>query len=336
MANSFAQKVEVFSTLLDEKFQDLANTSILEVSAKFVGLKGTKKIQFPKIDMSPLSNYSRTAGFQAGNVKISFEEHELIIDRGIQFTIDVLDDDEVAFTAFANLSEQFMRTKTVPEIDAFRFNKFVDFAISVNDDTIAVIGTGTADAPQNPGTELYDQLTLAPNIVEADIGTDNVLDAYDDMAEYYSDEEIEMSSCVTFVSNKFFKALKQADNVTRFFMTSDAVTNSNKPLNRKITTLDEMPLIKVPISRFKTALTLTTGDVEFNSRGYTFGGGSKDINFLSIHREAVYCVLKHQALRYFAPATFQNLDSHVVQYRLHHDVISPERKRKGIYVHTEA
>lgn len=45
-------------------------------------------------------------------------------DRGRMFTVDTMDNAETAGIAFGRLSGEFIRTKVVPELDAFRFAKY--------------------------------------------------------------------------------------------------------------------------------------------------------------------------------------------------------------------
>ena len=45
-------------------------------------------------------------------------------DRGRKFYVDALDNEETAKLAFSRLSGEFIRTKVVPELDAFRFASY--------------------------------------------------------------------------------------------------------------------------------------------------------------------------------------------------------------------
>ncbi len=42
-------------------------------------------------------------------------------DRGRAFSVDAMDNEETAGIAFGRLASEFIRTKVVPELDAFRF-----------------------------------------------------------------------------------------------------------------------------------------------------------------------------------------------------------------------
>lgn len=331
MANVFSEKVTLYSQLLDEKYQKEAITAFLEVDPATVGFVGARFVKFPKIDMDGLDNYDRNTGFKgAGSVTLEWEQHELAIDRANEFNIDVMDDDELAYTAFGNLIEQFLRTKVVPEIDAYRFAQFAGFAELVQTDTDTVIGTGSPEAPQFPGTQLYDQLALADNVVVETPAAANALTSYDDAEEYFTNEEIGMMGTLMFVSTGYYKALKQATQVDRRIEAGEV--SISESINRKVSLMDgETPIIKVPKARFFTIIKLLDKDID-GSFGFERGVGAVDINYIMMNRASATCVTKHTVLRYFSPAENQDADAHKVQYRVFHDVIARDNKRKGIYL----
>ena len=59
--------------------------------------------------------------FSQGDVTLTNETVKCNFDRGRRFTVDTMDDLETAGLAFGRLSAEFIRTKVVPELDAFRF-----------------------------------------------------------------------------------------------------------------------------------------------------------------------------------------------------------------------
>ena len=333
MANTFAEKVTTFSELLDEKYQKEAITSILEVNPASVSFIGAKTVRYPKIDMSGLSNYNRATGFVSGDVDMSFGTHELEKDRGTSFQIDVMDDDELMFTAFGNLVNQFLRTKVIPEIDADRFAKIATLAGLVDTDTTTVIGTGTAETPEFPGTQLYSQINLISNVVSETISVSNVLTSFDLGEEYMGEEEVGMENVVMFVSNPTYKAMKQNEDVVRRMdVGTSSIGAGGQVINRAVSTLDGMTdLLKVPKNRFFDSIDLsasTTG----KDAGYTPSSGAKRINYILMDKNSVLAITKHSALRYFAPSVNQNADAHKIDYRIFHDTVGTDNKIKAIYV----
>lgn len=71
--------------------------------------------------MDGLGDYSRNSGYVNGDVTLTNETVAFNYDRGRAFSIDAMDNEETAGVAFGRLSSEFIRTKTVPEMDAFRF-----------------------------------------------------------------------------------------------------------------------------------------------------------------------------------------------------------------------
>lgn len=121
MANSIAL-FKKYIDLLDEVYQNASCSSVLDGDKTMVkaGINANE-IVIPKIKMDGLADYSRTSGYVKGNVTIEHETVQFNYDRGRKFTVDAMDNVETAGIAFGKLSAEFIRTKTVPELDAFRF-----------------------------------------------------------------------------------------------------------------------------------------------------------------------------------------------------------------------
>ena len=70
--------------------------------------------------MQGLANYNKQTGYVAGDVTLDYETKKCGYDRGRMFSIDAMDNIESAGVAFGRLSGEFLRTKVVPELDAYR------------------------------------------------------------------------------------------------------------------------------------------------------------------------------------------------------------------------
>lgn len=128
MANSIAT-FKKYIDLLDEVYKQSSKTSILDGDASLVQAgKNTGEIVIPKMTLDGLADYSRNGGYVKGDVNISYETVKFNYDRGRKFTVDAMDDEETAGTAFGKLSSEFIRTKVVPEMDAFRFATYASVA----------------------------------------------------------------------------------------------------------------------------------------------------------------------------------------------------------------
>ena len=107
--------------LLDEVYKLNALTGILD-GAQELARQGSSanELILPKLTLSGLADYDRNTGYASGDVTLTTETVKCNYDRGRMFQVDSLDDAETAAIAFGHLSSEFIRTKVVPELDAFR------------------------------------------------------------------------------------------------------------------------------------------------------------------------------------------------------------------------
>ena len=101
------------------------------------------ELVIPKIAMDGMADYSRNDGYVSGSVSVTFETIKCNYDRGRMFQIDVLDDQETMGIAFGKLLSEFIRTKSIPEVDAFRFAAYAQME-GISTTTAAALGTGAA------------------------------------------------------------------------------------------------------------------------------------------------------------------------------------------------
>jgi hypothetical protein len=143
MANVIAL-FKQYVTLLDEVYKSAALTSVLD-GAPELAKQGANvnELIIPKISMDGLANYSRNGGYVSGDVTLTNETVTCNFDRGRMFTVDNLDNAESAGIAFGRLASEFIRTKVVPELDAFRIATYAGISgIS----TVAGAALSTGDA----------------------------------------------------------------------------------------------------------------------------------------------------------------------------------------------
>lgn len=124
MANSIT-KFKAYIDKLDTVYQQASATSILDADADTVRM-GAKAGEFliPKMSMDGLADSSRSSGYVKGDVTITYETKSCNYDRGRKFSVDAMDNEETAGIAVGKLASEFIRTKVVPEMDAFRFAKY--------------------------------------------------------------------------------------------------------------------------------------------------------------------------------------------------------------------
>lgn len=121
MANAI-ELAKSYVPKLDEVYKLASLTAMLD-GASDLARQGANanELIIPMMTMDGLADYSRNSGYVQGDVTLTNETVKCNFDRGRRFTVDTMDDLETAGLAFGRLSAEFIRTKVVPELDAFRF-----------------------------------------------------------------------------------------------------------------------------------------------------------------------------------------------------------------------
>lgn len=143
MANSIAL-FKTYTALLDEVYKQSALTSELDGASDLAtAVSNSNELIIPMISMDGLADYSRNSGYVNGDVTLTNETVKCNFDRGRMFNVDTMDNIETAGVAFGRLSGEFIRTKVVPELDAFRFAAYASHA-GITSATPANLTTGAA------------------------------------------------------------------------------------------------------------------------------------------------------------------------------------------------
>lgn len=157
MANNI-QLFKKYIALLDEVYKLSSKSSILDGDASLVQAgRNTNEIVIPKMTLDGLANYSRNSGYVKGDVTLTYETVQFNYDRGRKFVIDAMDDEETAGIAFGKLSSEFIRTKVVPEMDAFRFATYA-----------SLTGIGKTTGTLADGAAVITALRAATNKMDED------------------------------------------------------------------------------------------------------------------------------------------------------------------------
>lgn len=297
MPNSIAL-AQKYLPLLDEIYKAESKSAILDsTNVKFLN---ANTIQVFKTSMDGLGNYNRNTGFVAGDVTGTWESMTLQRDRGRTFMIDRMDNEETIDMAFGTLVGEFLRTRVVPEIDAYTFAKLAGWS-GIDAGTAADVTIGTTDVPG-----LIDEATRS-----------------------MGENEVPKAGRLLFISESAYAGLRA--KIVR------TVMNDARGINREIDTYDEMPVIRVPQSRFYTAVTLYDGVTNGQTAGGYIGTtGAYKINFMIVHPSAVVKATKHVLPRIFTPDENQTADAWKFDYRVYHDTFAYANKVKGIYLHRGA
>lgn len=299
MANIIEHISKHLHNELDEMFVKESVTGILEllrpggIQLDFVN---AKTVRVPNIAMSALSNYSRTTGYAAGDINLTWEAFTLTQDRGKQFTLDAMDNEESGGIAVIHAMKVFERTQVIPEVDAYRLS------------TLAAKATGTGIA--TPGT----------------IEANKVIATFADAEKYFEDNEVPIDRIVYFISTEVARLIKTTTELKALVGTT---TVENGDIKLKVNTFNDNIIIVVPPTRFKTAYT-------FGNNYFKPTEDAKDINILAVYDAASIPVKKHNPVRVFSPEVVQDKDAWKFNYRIYHDIFVPAKKIEGVWLHAKA
>lgn len=294
---------------LDKALVQEAQTSFFADNALRSKFVGARTVLIPDVDMQGLGNYDRDDGFVTGALTVSSESYTMAMDRGRSFQLDREDNDE---TGIANLAGQvmgeFVRTRVVPELDAYVLSKLATLA-TTKSQTV----TGTV------ASQIYKMITEAINKVQAVAGYSEPL--------------------VCFVDSTVWGALMNTTEVTRQINVGEFKKGT---VNTKVKYLNDVPIIPVSDDRMKTAYTFydgVTDDSGSDGADQTVGGfvpatSAKKIGILVLPRRAASLVKKSERIRTFTPEQNQKADAYLFQYRIYYDLFVKKSLTGTVYTYT--
>lgn len=302
MANSIALAKQ-FVAMLDEVYKVASLTSDLDGAAELVRAgANANELIIPKLSMSGLGDYSRNSGYVDGDVTLTNETVQCNFDRGRMFTVDNMDNQETANIAFGRLAGEFIRTKVVPELDAFRFAKYAG---------ITGISKVAAGATLSDGAAVIAALRAAITKMDED--------------EVPTEQRYLYITPTLHGLVQDMDTTKSCEILTRFAKVVDV------PQSRFYTAIAQ-----------KSGKIITTGQgdgastVDETAGGYAKATGAKDINFMVIHKPAVIQFQKHVAPKFISPDQNQTADAWKYGYRNVGIADAYENKVAGIYLHHKA
>jgi hypothetical protein len=296
--------------MVDEVYKLGAFSSRFDAPPEFVQQTlDANTIKIAKIAVDGLGNYNKATGFVMGDVDLTWETHTFAQDRGRAFQVDDMDNVESLGLAFGLLFSTFMREQVVPELDAYRFNKFYSKAA-------------------HKETGVLDKATI--------------LGELDQAIEYMDDMEVPKEGRLFTFAPSVTRAIKQDTTLQKMFDIREVNRNG---YNTRITEYDGVEIMAVPQSRLSTDVVLNDGVTAGQEAGGFDTTDGKKIHFLLTHKSAAFNVVKHSVERVFAPSMAkaagtdgvnQSANAWKVEFRVYHDTFVPDNKTDGIYAYTEA
>ena len=298
MANSITL-AQQFVPILDEVYKNASLTSKLDGNPDLVRAgANANELIIPKLDMQGLGDYDRNGGYVQGDVTLTNETVQCNFDRGRMFVVDTIDNQETANIAFGRLAGEFIRTKVVPELDAFRFASYAG---------VTGISKVAAGATLSTGADVIAALRAATNKMDED--------------------EVPTEDRHLFITPTLNGLIEDMDTTKSREVMSRFASVTLVPQTRFYTAIDQ-----------KSGKIVTSGQtsVDETAGGFVKAATGKDINFMIIHKPAVIQFSKHIAPKIVSPDINQDADAYKFGYR--HVAIADayENKVAGIYLHHKA
>ena len=316
MANSIGLITKYMQEAIDTVLTQEAKTNVLVNGSKFIDLnfKETGYVKVMSLLMDGLSDYYRVNnglgsasngystypsndGYKVGDTSAKWELFQLEYDRGRQFRVDNMDNEETAGLVIGNLLAEFLRTKVVPEVDAVRFSKM---AKKCN------VALG--------------------NLVSETINANQIISRFNSAFEWLFEHGVPEEEQVIFVSPNVMTLIR---NTTELYkrLTQDEYRNSDVTFT--IEKYEGRQIIEVPSNRFFTGVVTT-------DNGYMPSANSYVINFMIASKKAVVPVVKLEKSKIWTPEQVQDFDGYKVNFRMYHDIIIPKNKVPAIYTSVSA
>ena len=291
---------EKFERDLQQKYaRELTSNSLFgsNPNVKFIN---AQTIKLPKITVSGYKDHNRNVlGFNSGTVTNEWEPKKLEHDRDIELFIDPLDVDETNLVLeMANLTNTFENEQVIPETDSYVYSKLY----------------AEANKYKSAGAKVdTTALTKA-----------NILDWFDDRMGEMDDLGVPEEGRELRLTSDMYKLLKQADGISRMLDVSKA-----NNIDRRVHSIEDVKIIKVPSARFKTAYNFTNGCVADDT--------AKQINMMLCHPSCQVSRQRYSYIKVFTPGhDSKTTDKYLYQNRKFWDSFMIENKACGMAFNVEA
>lgn len=292
---------ESFEQQLNQKYARELTSFALTQSNPQVKFLNAQTIKLPNITVSGYKDHDRRGvGFNAGSISNDWEPKKLAHDRDIEFAIDPMDVDETNLTVeIANVQNTLETEQAIPEKDSYRYSKLL--------------------------AEATTYMTAGAHIDNVALTTKNILDWFDTEMERMDDESVPSEGRLLYCTPAVAKLLKNAEGLQR---TINAQEN-NGAIDRRVYTLDDVTIQKVPSARFKSKYLFTDGCVP--------AADAKQMNIILVHPTCVISRDKYAYINVFTPGhDSRTTDKYLLQSRFYTDTFLIKNKAVGISINVNA
>ncbi len=342
MANNITLATQ-FVPILDEVYKNASLTAKLDGASELVSQGANAgELIIPMLDMQGLGDYSRNDGYVGGDVTLTNETVKCNYDRGRMFNVDNMDNQESANIAFGRLAGEFIRTKVVPELDAFRFASYAGKAgiskvlegatLSSGEEVLKAIRAATTQMDEDEVPMEDRHLFITPTLegMIMDLETYKSKDVLNRFASKTLVPQTRFYTAIELKSGKNSEAAGGYTKCTKKYAKASAadpgalevIASSGTVSGNQIKLSDVTPVAD-------SGYTPQVGDYVVNIEG-------AEINFMIIHKPAVIQFEKHVAPKIISPDVNQTADAYKFGYRNVGIADVYTNKLAGIYLHHKA
>lgn len=271
---------------LDKMFAQKSATGFFadnNLTAKFVG---AKTVMIPDIEFQGLADYDRNTGFSRGAIRVANTPYTMKMDRARSLQIDREDMDESGIASLAGkILGEYVRTKVIPECDAYVLSKLAGLAES------------------------------RKNVIEADLVKPfstlvRLIQKVQSVVGY--DEEL-----VAFVDSLMYAQLQNSEEFARQITVSNFKQGD---IDLKVNSFNGVTIIPVVNERMKTAYNFAAGE----AGGFAPAENAKEVLALVCPKKGAHLVKKTENMRIFTPEQNLDADAYKFDYRIYYDVFVKE------------
>ena len=218
MANSI-ELAKKFLPIIDAIYKAESVTNGMDAATR-ADFTGVNEVKYLHIGTEGLGDYSRANGYPKGDVTVEWRNLRLEEERGKEFSVDRMDDEETLGQAFGAAVGEFMRLHVIPELDAYRFAKYASEP-GISRPAAAVVLTQTA-----------------------------IIAAIDEAVRQLDEDEVPKTGRRLYINSDLKPMLNNA--LARQW-------GSDGTVNTVLAGYNDMPITWVPTSRFNTGITMNSG-----------------------------------------------------------------------------
>ena len=271
-----------YTAELDKLFAQKSATGFFADNALAAKFVGAKTVIIPDINFQGLADYDRDTGFSRGAITVSNSSYTMAMDRARSLQIDREDMDETGVASLAGqILGEYVRTKVVPECDAYVISKLAGLSQS-RANTLE----GDVDAP-------FETLINLINKVQDTVGYDEEL--------------------VAFIDSHIYARLQNSAEISKMITVSDFKQGD---INLKVNSINGVTLIPVVSERMKTAYTFQSNA----AGGFVPANNARNIYMLVCPKKGAHLVKKTENMRIFTPEQNLDADAYKFDYRIYYDV----------------